>query len=733
MIVLGAALAPTLLFALVSDDEAEALARSVLGRMTLEEKTMMTGGSGTMTLAALPRIGISREWTFADSSSTVRAKMSRWDWSYCGTNDEATVLASLSGLASTWNVDLARRHGEVLGEEARDKGVDQLLGPGLNLMRTPLCGRNWEYFGEDPLLAARLCVPLIRGIQSRDVAATAKHFILNDQELARDGVDTHCDARTLNEIYLMPFRAAIEEAGLLSVMTSYNRIDGIWASEHPVLLKDVLRGRLGFKGLVTTDWGGQHSTAVAANNGGGLEMHWGQGIKYNYQAISNRFPLAEAVRRGEVAEAVVDDMAFRTLFVMAKTGFLGGKRRFVGSRNTREHQEFARKEAGEAIVLLKNGGKLLPLKTSQIRRLAVVGLRADEKQCNKGCSTEGKPPYEITPFAGLKERFAAAEVTLHPLPIAADAVAKEVATDISDAVRAGAHADMERGGLVDVDEVRLRQALESSDAVVVFTGTELGWGAGRESEGGDRPTMKGRPGEDAAVRKVLDWVGEKTVVVVRCGSPVEYTWWDKAKSVLNMSYLGQEAGHALGDVVSGDVNPSGKLPYSWPKRYSDTAIARCGDYNPTNVTYRERFYVGYRWFDVQGLEPQFPFGHGLSYTTFKLGGLRTRVAGNGDILVSIDVANSGTVFGKETVQAYVAYLDSKVKRCRKELKGFAKVGLKPGETRAAEIKIRRRDLGYWDEGKGGFTIEDGRYVILVGTSSFEPVLRSELMISTQNH
>ena len=717
MIVLGAALAPTLLFALVSDGEAERIARDALGRLTLEEKVMMTGGSGTMTLSALPRIGLTREWTFADSSSTVRAKMSRWDWSYCGTNDEATVLVALSGLASTWNVDLARRHGEVLGEEARDRGVDQLLGPGLNLMRTPLCGRNWEYLGEDPLLAARLCVPLIRGVQSRDVAATVKHFILNDQELARDSVDTHCDARTLNEIYLMPFRAAIEEAGLLSVMTSYNRIDGVWASENSRMLKEILRGQLGFKGLLTTDWGGQHSTAFAANNGGGLEMHWGQGIKYNYQAISNRFPLAEAVRRGEVPEAVVDDMAYRTLYVMAKTGFLGGKKRVTGSRNTREHQTFARKEAGEAIVLLKNDRKLLPLKVPQIRRLAVVGLRADEKQCNKGCSAEGKPPYEITPFAGLKERFAAAEVTLYPLPIRADAMAEEVAADISDAVRAGAHADMEKSGLAEVDEAKLRQALESSDAVVVFTGTELGWGAGRESEGGDRPTMKGRPGEDAAVRKVLDWVGEKTVVVVRCGSPVEYTWWDKADTVLNMSYLGQEAGRALADVVSGDVNPSGKLPYTWPKRYADTAVAQCGDYNKTNVTYRERFYMGYRWFDKQRIEPQFPFGHGLSYTKFDYSNMKVTQEPTGDITVMLDVTNVGPFAGKETVQIYFSYPATQVERCEKELKAFVKVALNPGETRAVTATICHRNLGYWDETRERMALDAGTCKVLAGSSS----------------
>ena len=704
-------------WALVPDAEAERLAKEVLSRMTLEEKVKMTGGSGTMTLSALPRVGIRSEWAMRDSSSTVRATMSRWDWSYCGTNDEATVLVALSGLASSWNADLARRHGELLGEEARAKGVDQLLGPGLNLMRTPLGGRNWEYFGEDPHLASRLGVELIRGVQSRDVAATAKHYVLNDQELERNTVDTHCDERTFNEIYLAPFRAAVTEGGVLAVMSSYNRIDGVFASENRRTQKDILRDRWGFKGLLTTDWGGQHSTAFAANNGGGIEMHWGQGIMYTYQAISNRYPLAEAVRRGEVAEATVDDMAFRTLYVMAKTGFLDGRRRFAGTRNTAAHQAFARAEAGEAIVLLKNDRRLLPLAAEKVRRLAVVGLRADEKQCRKGCSAEGKPLYEITPFAGIRARFAAADVKLLPLPIDADAVKEEVAANVSDAVRAGAHADEATCGFKAVDEKALRRELEASDAVVVFTGTELGWGAGRESEGGDRPTMRGRPGEDRAIRKVLDWVGEKAVVVVRCGSPVEYTWWDGAATVLNMSYLGQEAGNALADVLSGAVNPSGKLPYTWPKRYADTAVATVGDYNGTNVTYRERFYMGYRWFDKSGLTPQFPFGHGLSYTTFEYGAPSVRTAANGDLIVAVAVTNAGSVPGKEVVQAYASFPRSSVERCLKELKAFAKVELKPGETRRVEMTVRRSDLRYWDVGRRDFADDPSPCVISVGPSS----------------
>ena len=714
-------------FAMLDDEAAASVARETLSKMSLEEKTMMLGGSGTMTLSAVPGAGIAREWVFSDNSSTVRPAMRRWDWGYVEPRSENTKLPSLSALAQTWDVELARRHGEILGAEMRDRGVDCLLGPGVNIARTPLNGRNWEYLGEDPCLAARMCVPLIRGVQSYDVAATVKHFCLNDQELARTTVDTHCDSRTLNEIYLPAFRAAVKEAGVLAVMTSYNKIDGIWASENKYLQKGVLRDRWGFKGMLMTDWGGQHSAAFAANNGGGLEMHWGQGVRHNYFAMSNRFPLAEAVRRCQVSEATVDEMAFRTLFTMAKTGFLNGAPRREGARNTREHQLAARREGAESVVLLKNARDILPLDAKTLRKVLVIGRNADVKQCGKGCSGEGNVPYEITLFAALKARLPDAEVRLMPFC----AKVEERASDVSKEMAiAGGHAEERKPDAGDwCDEKELEAAARAADAVIAFTGTELGYKENMESECRDREDMDWPRPLQAAMRTILGWRLPRLVVVSRSGTPVGYDWLDLADTMLQTSYLGMEEGNSIADVIFGDVNPSGRLCQTWPKRYADTPVAVKGTYNPTNVVYNERFYVGYRWYDHENVEPAFPFGYGLSYTTFAIG--KAAVAkskdGNENFSVVAAVKNTGAVAGRTVVQLYVAYPDAKVERCVKELKAFEKIELKPGESKTVKARFSARDLAYWDEFAHRFRTDAGRYEVLVGASSAD--IRGQATIS----
>ena len=693
--------------AMLTDEEALKQARAILAKMTLEEKTMLLGGSGTMTIAAFPRLGITNEWTMSDNSSTVRPQMGRWDWAYVEPKTANTKLPSLSALAQTWDRSWARRHGETLGAEMRARGVDELLGPGVNICRTPLNGRNWEYLGEDPFLAARMCVQMIRGVQSYDVAATVKHFCVNNQENCRSTVDTHVDDRTFNEIYLPTFRAAVKEADVLCVMTSYNKVDGLWASENKYLQKGILRDRWGFKGLIETDWGGQHSTAFAANNGGGVEMHWGQGITHNYWAISNRFPLAEAVRRSEVPAATVDEMALRTLYVMAKTGFLTGAPRKPGERNTKKHQKIAREEAADSIVLLKNDAGLLPLRRDELRNVLVIGKNADEKQCHKGCSGEGNVPYEVTLFAALTNRLKGAQVKL--MPFCAKVDLKK--TDTSAAAIAGGHAEQKTEAAF-CGEAELKAAAEAADTVIVFTGTELGYQENMESESRDRESMDLPPALQEAMHAILGWGLKRVVVVSRSGTPVGYTWTDKAKTLVQTSYLGMEEGNAIVDVLLGDVNPSGKLCQTWPKSYADTAVAQCGTYNATNVTYNERFYVGYRWHDYRKIEPLFPFGAGKSYTTFDYGEV---MATNRKVTVA--VTNAGKVKGKETVQFYVSYPDAKVERCVKELKGFEKVTLKPGETKRVSCTISPRDLAYWDEFAHCFRTDAGVYEVLVGASS----------------
>ena len=692
--------------AMLKDDEALAAAKATLAKMTNDEKAQLLGGSGTMTLSAIPRVGIAKEWTMSDNSSTVRPAMQRWDWGYTQPMSENTKLPSLSALAQTWDVSWARRHGEVLGAEMRDRGVDELLGPGVNICRTPLNGRNWEYLGEDPCLAAKMCVPMIRGVQSYDVAATVKHFCLNDQELARGTVDTHVDDRTLNEIYLPAFRAAVKEADVLCLMTSYNKIDGVWASENKYFQKAVLRDRWGFKGLIETDWGGQHSTDFAANNGGGVEMNNGCCISYNYWAVSNRFPLAEAVAQGKVPQATLDEMALRTLYVMAKTGFLTGAPRRAGERNTKRHQQVAREEAADSIVLLRNDDGVLPL-GDDVKTVLVIGKGADEKQCGKGCSAEGNVPYEVTLYAALTNRPG---VTVKLMPFCAKVELKE--TDTSNATLTGGHVEKAKRTSEFCSPAELEAAARAADAVIAFVGTELGYQENMESESRDRESMDWPKPLQEAMRTILGWNLKRLVVVSRSGTPVGYDWADDAKTMVQASYLGMEEGNAIADVLFGKVNPSGKLCQTWPKRYADTAVAQCGTYNWSNVVYRERFYVGYRWHDRKKIAPQWPFGHGLSYTTFEYGPVT--VTNN---RVSVTVTNAGKVAGKEVVQFYVAYPDAKVERCVKELKGFEKVALKPGEKKTVKFSVTPRDVAYWDEFAHRFRTDAGAYEVLVGSSS----------------
>ena len=697
--------------AMLDDDAALKAARETLAKMTLEEKTMLTGGSGTMTLAAIPRVGITKEWTMSDNSSTVRPAMNRWDWGYTQPMSANTKLPSLSALAQTWDVDWARRHGEVLGAEMRDRGVDELLGPGVNIARTPLNGRNWEYLGEDPMLAAKMCVPMIRGVQSYDVAATVKHFCLNDQEWNRDSVDTHCDLRTLNEIYLPAFRAAVKDAGVLCVMTSYNKVDGLWASENKYNQVGLLRDRWGFKGLVETDWGGQHSNDFAANSGGGVEMHWGQGITRMYNPKAGTYPLAEAVKAGKVPAATVDDMALRVLYVMAKTGFLTGAPRKAGARNTKEHQLAARREGADSIVLLKNEADVLPIR-GDVRNILVIGKNANEKQCHKGCSGEGNVPYEVTLFEAIMKRNPDASVKLMPFCAKVE-LAK---TDTSNAEAAGGHVEQKTTSEY-CSEAELKAAADAADLVIVFVGTELGYQENMESEGRDRQSMDWPKPLQEAMHTILGWNHRRLVVVSRSGTPVGYDWVDKAKTFVQTSYLGMEEGNAIVDVLTGAVNPSGRLCHTWPKRYEDTGVAQCGTYNDKNVTYNERFYVGYRWFDRKGIEPLFPFGAGISYTKFGYG---EPVVAKDDAgwTVSVKVTNAGKVAGREVVQLYAVYPDATVERCVKELKGFAKTGLlAPGASETVKIPVTVRDLAYWDEFTHRFTTDAGAYEFKIGSTS----------------
>ena len=425
------------------------------------------------------------------------------------------------------------------------------------------------------------------------------------------------------------------------------------------------------------------------------------------------------MKAGKVSAATVDEMALHVLYVMAKTGFLTGAPRRAGERNTKRHQEIARLIGEESVVLAKNEKGVLPLDAKSVRKVLVVGKNAAERQCHKGCSAEGTVPYEVTFVDGLKARLGKdVEIVLKPIPRAA---AKKATKEELEAVaRAGGH--VEAGAKADgaskaqLDEIKALAL--ASDATIVFTGTELGYDGNMESEGRDRANMLADPGEDESIAAVLSWNAKNTVVISRAGTPVGYTWVYAAPTMLMSSYLGMEEGSALARVVFGDVNPSGKLCHTWPKRYEDTGVAQMGTYNGKEVVYNERFYVGYRWFDHKGIEPMFPFGHGLSYTRFDVSSVGVEGAKDGGWSVSAKVTNTGKVAGREVVQVYVAYPDAKVERCVKDLRGFAKTKLlAPGESETVRIPIAIRDLAYFDELDHRFVTDEGVYELLVGTSS----------------
>ncbi|MBR1870977.1 MAG: glycoside hydrolase family 3 C-terminal domain-containing protein [Kiritimatiellae bacterium] len=838
-------------FALMDDAEAFARARERLGKMTLDEKVLLAGGSGTMTLGAIERVGIMGEWTFSDNSSAVRRSLDRWTWDNAGDAAEqiSTSLPTMSALAATWNRDLARLHGETLGSEARARGVDQILGPGVNIMRTPLCGRNWEYLGEDPALASAMARGIVEGVQSRDVAATVKHFCLNSQEWNRNNVDTVCDERTLNEIYLPAFRAALLEGGSLGVMSAYNKVNGAWASENAYLQRGILRDRWHFPGMIVTDWGGQHSTVDCALNGGGVEMNRGDDLRYFVRPVEGKYPLADAVRRGDVPEAALDEIALHTLYVMEKVHFFAPEKRAPGERDTAAHRAAALEIAQEAAVLLKNDGGVLPLDKSRTRKLLVIGRLATSEACRKGWSMEGNPPYEITLLDGLKEYLGEEAVALAPLvagdeaaaavhPVEADMATFDTsARDMGMSVKAwkatywkgrdqagspaaegftrkvdtdwkgedpvpgvkawdfsarfetrlvapeegefifsvkcseGSGARLFVDGAIAGDEwdggagkgiaakislrkgeekrVRIdyrsggaesvcrfgwilpsertmsvqevKEAALAADAVVIATGTEIGHGRGMECEGGDRPDMKLPIGHDAAIEEILSWGIENTIVVNRSGAPVEMPWARKATTILHTPYLGQEAGRAVARILFGEGNPSGRLAFSWPVRYEDTAVARKGSYNEAKSVFNERFYTGYRWHDKEGIAPLFPFGHGLSYTAFEWGELRTD-----GTKISIPVTNTGSRPGKEVVEIYVAPVEPAIERPVKELKGFAKILVAPGETRIAEAELGLRDFAYYDDFLHCFRTDAGRYRILAAASAGD--VRAEAVV-----
>jgi beta-glucosidase len=688
----------------------EARVADLLAKLTLEEKVSLCYGNSTFTTAGVARLGIPELW-MDDGPMGVREEVGAGFRNMNRTDDFATAMPAGLGLAATFNTNLANAYGAVIGQEAKQRGKDIMLGPSVCIQRTPLCGRNFEYMGEDPYLAARIAVNYIEGEQAQGVASCVKHFAANNQEVQRGSINVEMDERTLREIYLPAFKASVQEAGSLSIMGAYNQFRGQHCCENDYLLNKVLKGEWGFKGLVMSDWSGVHSTDLAAMNGMDMEMGTRTSPPFDTAHLAN--PFLDGLKSGKYPMSVLDDKAGRHLYVMFKMNLIKDPAITTAADttpkpdlSTKAHQETARKVAEESIVLLKNE-KILPLNPSKIKSIAIIGVNAVTKFASGGGAANIKAPYEITAMAGISNRVGdSVKITYSPGYAAprggggrrgggAPAPAADNSQLVADAVAAAKAAD-----------------------VVIYVG---GLSHSLDQEGSDRRDLKLPGGQDALLEKIVA-ANPKTVVVFNGGGAVEMgSWLAKTPALLYAWYGGLEGGNALAHVLFGDVNPSGKLPCTFPKQLMDSPAHALNAYPGTNgtVTYVEGLLVGYRWFDTKKIEPLFPFGFGLSYTQFKYSGLNLTKGGNSKkpLTVELQVANTGKVAGAEVVQVYVEPVNPGVTRPLKELKGFAKVFLKPGEKQTVSITLDPGSFAYYSPDKKGWVVEKGQYRILVGSSS----------------
>ncbi len=669
----------------------------LLGRMTLEEKISQIHGNSMFTTPAIPRLGIPVRW-LTDGPQGVREDVGPFDWRAAGhTDDYATYMPALCSLASTWNLDLATAFGNVLGQESRKRGKDIILGPIADITRTPLCGRVYEYFGEDPFLNARMSVNYIRGVQTNDVAACIKHFAGNNQELGRATIDMDMDERTMRELYLPPFAAAIKEAGVWTVMGAYTKFRGEHCAYSDYLINKILKSEFGFQGLVMSDWGGTYSTKEAVLGGLDLEMGTlitGTEKERPYDDYYMAKPFLEGIRTGEYPQSLLDDKVRRSLRVMFATHAFDTDTRKPGSLNTPAHQAAAQRIAEESIVLLKNQDNLLPLNARQIKSLAVIGENAVHHHATGLFGAGVKTLHEITPLDGILQR---------------------AGTNMNITYSMGYN---ERSGSNLIE--RAVAAAKQADIAVIIAG--LHHSRNLDDEGWDRTNLHLPFGQGELIRQVAR-ANPKTIVVLISGPAIEMDpWLDQVPAVLQAGYPGMEGGTAIARVLFGDVNPSGKLTCTYPKQLADSPAHALDTYPGTNGTlfYKEGLLVGYRWFDAKDIEPEFPFGFGLSYTTFEYSNLKI-VPGTDTnspvVTAEFDIANTGARAGAEVAELYIHQEHPSLPRPLKELKGFKKISLKPGEQKTVSIRLDQRAFAFYDPAKSGWVSEAGDFKILVGGSS----------------
>jgi beta-glucosidase len=701
----------------------------LLKRMTLEEKATMLSGSGWMESAPIPRLGIPAI-KMADGPMGVRSWAGSSAITNASTNPvrvETTSFPSGVAMASTWDTALVQREGQAIAQEVKALGRDMILGPTVNINRVPLWGRNFEGYGEDPYLSGQLGVAYIRGVQGEGVIPSVKHFDANNEEFERHRLDEKIDERTLQEIYLPAFKAAVQQADVWTVMSAYEKVNGQYCAENPYLLTDVLKKEFGFKGFVISDWGSTYSTAPTVNAGMDLEMPGGPPAKAMLKSprtimSGNSGLWLEAdkvladVKAGKITEATIDDNVGRILRVILVSGLMDHPHTATGEVDTPAQQAIARQGETEGIVLLKNQGSLLPLDASKIHAIAVIGPNALVARTGGGGSSLVRPKYAISPLQGIQKRAGSAVQIISALGVGMEGedpahdTPEARATDLKEATEAASKADV---------------------AIVV-----VGRYNKNESEGFDVKTMDLPAGQDELIAAV-EKANPHTVVVLNTGDPVTMTkWLDTTPALLDMWYGGQEGGNALAAILFGDANPSGKLTVSLPKKFEDSPAAKTYPGENLHTEYAEGIYVGYRFYDTKNVEPQFPFGFGLSYTKFEYTDLKvvSRLESAGktpveQVTATLKVRNTGQRAGAEVVQLYVHDGHAKIDRPEHELKAFSRVDLKPGETKTVALQLNRSAFEYWSPQTKEWTLDPGTFEIQVGASSRDIRLKAPIEIT----
>lgn len=692
-----------------------------LSRLTLEEKVALTHAQSKFCSPGVARLGIPEFW-MTDGPHGIRPEVLWDEWEQAGwTNDSCVAFPALTCLAASWDPEIARLYGKSIGEEARYRNKTVLLGPGVNIYRSPLNGRNFEYMGVDPYLAGKMVVPYVQGVQQNGVAACVKHYALNNQEVNRHTTNVIVDDRALYEIYLPAFKAAVQEGNAWAIMGSYNLYKNQHGCHNQYLLNDILKGEWGFDGVVVSDWGGVHNTQEAITNG--LDMEFGSWTNGLSNGASNAYdnyyladPYLKLIREGKVGTKELDDKVRRILRLAYRTTM--DRNRPYGSLCSEAHFAAARRIGEEGIVLLQNRNNLLPIDLNQAKRIAVIGENAIKMMTVGGGSSSLKVKYELSPLDGIRKRVGDQAEVIYARGYVGDPSGEY------NGVKSGQDLEDNRSP----EELIAEAVAVAKDAdYVIFIGG-LNKSAHQDCEDADRKELGLSYGQDKVIA-ALAKANKNLIVVNISGNAIAMPWVKEVPAIVQAWYLGSEAGSAIASVLTGDVNPSGKLPFTFPASLQDVGAHKLGEYPGTprndgspivDQKYNEGIFVGYRWADKEKTKPLFSFGHGLSYTTFAYGKAIAdkKVMGQDETLtITLPVTNTGSREGSEVIQLYISDLKSSLPRPVKELKGFSKVKLAPGETREVTFTIGKEALSFFDDTRHEWVAEPGKFEAWIGASS----------------